>query len=134
MSFFFSLSGFIRFEHFGPWYSLYSHFSSICSCWCSGDNMCNGFSHMASSYCCYSCYRGINIYSAKNPCLFLCLPLFFADETFDTSSLNKWRCRCSLQGNQSYSLANCSKSCDCHLGILLIFYWNEDKQPPAVFC
>ncbi|KAH1257212.1 DNA-directed RNA polymerase 3, chloroplastic [Glycine max] len=36
------------------------------------------------------------------------------DETFDTSSLNKWRCRCSFQGNQSYSVANCSKSCDCH--------------------
>ncbi|KAL5169903.1 Receptor-like serine/threonine-protein kinase NCRK [Glycine soja] len=35
------------------------------------------------------------------------------DETSDTSSLNKWRCRCSFQGNQSYSLANCSKSCDC---------------------
>ncbi|KAK7404750.1 hypothetical protein VNO78_05706 [Psophocarpus tetragonolobus] len=37
----------------------------------------------------------------------------FCDETSDTSSLNKWRCRCSFQGNQSYSLANCSKSCDC---------------------
>ncbi|KAG4979846.1 hypothetical protein JHK85_033804 [Glycine max] len=38
----------------------------------------------------------------------------FCDENSETSSLNKWRCRCSFQGNQSYSLANCSKSCDCH--------------------
>ncbi|RZB74834.1 receptor-like serine/threonine-protein kinase NCRK isoform X2 [Glycine soja] len=40
----------------------------------------------------------------------------FCDENSETSSLNKWRCRCSFQGNQSYSLANCSKSCDCHSG------------------
>ncbi|KAL2328592.1 hypothetical protein Fmac_022019 [Flemingia macrophylla] len=45
---------------------------------------------------------------------FLWIQLSFCDETSDTSSLNKWRCRCSFQGNQSYSLANCSKSCDCH--------------------
>ncbi|XP_027345316.1 receptor-like serine/threonine-protein kinase NCRK isoform X2 [Abrus precatorius] len=38
----------------------------------------------------------------------------FCDEPSDTSSQNKWKCRCSFQGNQSYSLANCSKSCDCH--------------------
>ncbi|KAH1198911.1 hypothetical protein GmHk_18G052386 [Glycine max] len=57
------------------------------------------------------------------------------NETFDTSSLNKWRCRCSLQGNQSYSLANCSKSCDCHLDpknfvtylLTEIFLWNQMK-------
>ncbi|CAL0334031.1 unnamed protein product [Lupinus luteus] len=37
------------------------------------------------------------------------------DEPSDTSVLHKWKCRCSsFQGNQSYSLANCSKSCDCH--------------------
>ncbi|XP_020214316.1 receptor-like serine/threonine-protein kinase NCRK [Cajanus cajan] len=45
---------------------------------------------------------------------FLWIQHSFCDETSDTSSLNKWRCRCSFQGNQSYSLANCSKSCDCH--------------------
>ncbi|KAE9593188.1 putative protein kinase RLK-Pelle-RLCK-XVI family [Lupinus albus] len=37
------------------------------------------------------------------------------DETYDTSFLRKWKCTCSsIQGNQRYSLANCSKSCDCH--------------------
>lgn len=37
------------------------------------------------------------------------------DEASDTSVLNKWKCRCSsFEGNQSNSLANCSKSCDCH--------------------
>ncbi|XP_058729775.1 receptor-like serine/threonine-protein kinase NCRK [Vicia villosa] len=39
----------------------------------------------------------------------------FCDEASDTSSLNKWKCRCaSFEGNQSNLLANCSKSCDCH--------------------
>ncbi|KAK7262291.1 hypothetical protein RJT34_29857 [Clitoria ternatea] len=38
----------------------------------------------------------------------------FCDELSDSSSPNKWKCRCSFQGNQSYSLANCSKSCECH--------------------
>ncbi|KAK7312580.1 hypothetical protein VNO77_36535 [Canavalia gladiata] len=38
----------------------------------------------------------------------------FCGEPSDTSSLNKWKCRCSsFQGNQSNSVANCSKSCDC---------------------
>ncbi|BAT90555.1 hypothetical protein VIGAN_06181900 [Vigna angularis var. angularis] len=36
----------------------------------------------------------------------------FCDEASD--NLNKWRCRCSFEGNRSFSLANCSKSCDCH--------------------
>ncbi|XP_014494346.1 receptor-like serine/threonine-protein kinase NCRK [Vigna radiata var. radiata] len=31
-----------------------------------------------------------------------------------SDNLNKWRCRCSFEGNRSFSLANCSKSCDCH--------------------
>ncbi|KAJ1425940.1 Serine/threonine-protein kinase, active site [Sesbania bispinosa] len=45
----------------------------------------------------------------------------FIDEPSDTG-LNKWRCRCSsFQGNQRYSLANCSKSCDCHSGIVDAF-------------
>ncbi|RDY06396.1 Receptor-like serine/threonine-protein kinase NCRK, partial [Mucuna pruriens] len=44
----------------------------------------------------------------------------FCDETSDTSSLNKWRCRCSFQGNQSYSLSNCSKSCDCRSGTVSV--------------
>ncbi|XP_027340356.1 receptor-like serine/threonine-protein kinase NCRK isoform X5 [Abrus precatorius] len=36
------------------------------------------------------------------------------DEPSDTG-LNKWKCRCSsIQGKHKYSLANCSKSCDCH--------------------
>ncbi|XP_073222669.1 receptor-like serine/threonine-protein kinase NCRK isoform X2 [Cicer arietinum] len=25
-----------------------------------------------------------------------------------------WKCRCAFRGNQRYSIANCSKSCDCH--------------------
>ncbi|XP_061376722.1 receptor-like serine/threonine-protein kinase NCRK [Gastrolobium bilobum] len=38
----------------------------------------------------------------------------FCGESSD-SGLNKWKCRCSsFQGNLRYSLANCSKSCDCH--------------------
>ncbi|KAI9077096.1 hypothetical protein K1719_040918 [Acacia pycnantha] len=32
-----------------------------------------------------------------------------------SGSLNKWICRCSFQGNQTSSLANCSTSCDCRL-------------------
>jgi len=50
------------------------------------------------------------------------------DEPSDTGP-NKWKCRCSsLQGNQIYSPANCSKSCDCHSGITMIFHWlNEHK-------
>ncbi|KAF1896798.1 hypothetical protein Lal_00034499 [Lupinus albus] len=33
----------------------------------------------------------------------------------NTSVLSQWKCRCSsFPGNQSFSLANCSKSCDCH--------------------
>lgn len=50
---------------------------------------------------------------------------FLADEVSDTSGISKWKCRCSsFEGNQSYSLANCSKSCDCHSGMLLevLFY------------
>ncbi|RZB76352.1 Receptor-like serine/threonine-protein kinase NCRK isoform D [Glycine soja] len=44
----------------------------------------------------------------------LCIQHSFCDEPSDTG-LNKWKCRCSsLQGNKIYSLANCSKSCDCH--------------------
>ncbi|ESW04270.1 hypothetical protein PHAVU_011G081200 [Phaseolus vulgaris] len=38
----------------------------------------------------------------------------FCDEASAASNLNKWRCRCSFGGNHSFSLANCSKSCDCH--------------------
>ncbi|KRH26452.1 hypothetical protein GLYMA_12G175300v4 [Glycine max] len=46
----------------------------------------------------------------------LCIQHSFCDEPSDTG-LNKWKCRCSsLQGNKIYSLANCSKSCDCHPG------------------
>ncbi|KAK7324929.1 hypothetical protein VNO77_28881 [Canavalia gladiata] len=38
----------------------------------------------------------------------------FCDEP-SANGLNKWKCRCfSFQGNQKYSHANCSKSCDCH--------------------
>ncbi|CAK8536221.1 unnamed protein product [Lathyrus sativus] len=38
---------------------------------------------------------------------------FCANEPSDTG-LKKWECRCSFQANQRYSIANCSKSCDCH--------------------
>ncbi|BAT91980.1 Receptor-like serine/threonine-protein [Vigna angularis] len=44
----------------------------------------------------------------------LCIQHSFCDELSDTGP-NKWKCRCSLlQGNHTYSRANCSKSCDCH--------------------
>ncbi|TKY48541.1 Receptor serine/threonine-protein kinase NCRK [Spatholobus suberectus] len=44
----------------------------------------------------------------------LCIQHSFSDKPSDTG-LNKWKCRCSsFQGNQIYSPANCSKSCDCH--------------------
>ncbi|RDX66558.1 Receptor-like serine/threonine-protein kinase NCRK, partial [Mucuna pruriens] len=44
----------------------------------------------------------------------LCIQHSFSDEPSETG-LNKWKCRCSsFQGNQIYSLDNCSKSCDCH--------------------
>ncbi|XP_019413749.1 PREDICTED: receptor-like serine/threonine-protein kinase NCRK isoform X2 [Lupinus angustifolius] len=44
-----------------------------------------------------------------------CIQHSFCDKPSNTSALSKWKCRCSsFQGNQSYSLANCSRSCDCH--------------------
>ncbi|KAK7402114.1 hypothetical protein VNO78_14127 [Psophocarpus tetragonolobus] len=44
----------------------------------------------------------------------VCIQHSFGDGPSYTG-LIKWKCRCSsLQGNQIYSLANCSKSCDCH--------------------
>ncbi|XP_058773978.1 receptor-like serine/threonine-protein kinase NCRK [Vicia villosa] len=44
---------------------------------------------------------------------FLWFQQSFSNEPSDTG-LNKWECRCSFRGNQRYSIANCSKSCDCH--------------------
>ncbi|KAF7823379.1 Receptor-like serine/threonine-protein kinase NCRK [Senna tora] len=44
----------------------------------------------------------------------LWIQLSFCDGPSGTSSLNKWTCTCSFQGNQSSYLANCSTSCDCH--------------------
>ncbi|OIW08557.1 hypothetical protein TanjilG_03233 [Lupinus angustifolius] len=39
----------------------------------------------------------------------------FCDKPSNTSVLSQWKCRCSsFPENESYSLANCSKSCDCH--------------------
>jgi len=53
--------------------------------------------------------------------------LLLADEASDTSILNKWKCRCStFQGNQSNSLGNCSKSCDCRSGMHFCFMSNEE--------
>ncbi|KAJ7947832.1 Protein kinase family protein [Quillaja saponaria] len=38
----------------------------------------------------------------------------FCEEPSDASGLSKWKCSCSsYQGNMSYTLANCSASCDC---------------------
>ncbi|KAK7257692.1 hypothetical protein RIF29_31849 [Crotalaria pallida] len=48
-------------------------------------------------------------------CSLLWIQHSLCGEPSDTSVLSKWNCRCSsLQANQSHSLANCSKSCDCH--------------------
>jgi len=56
-----------------------------------------------------------------------CIVFFLADEASDTSVLNKWKCRCSsFEGNQSNSLANCSKSCDCRSGMHFRLLLNEE--------
>ena len=49
-----------------------------------------------------------------------------ADELSGTSGVNKWTCKCSStsQGNQSYALkSNCSTSCDCLPGMLLLLWY-----------
>ncbi|KAI4322281.1 hypothetical protein L6164_021992 [Bauhinia variegata] len=45
----------------------------------------------------------------------ICIQHTFCDEPSDSSGVNKWNCKCSsFQENRNFSLANCSRSCDCH--------------------
>lgn len=72
-----------------------------------------------------------NCYYLNNSCEALILVVYYvADKLSERSGQKNWKCTCSssLQGDQSNILKlNCSRSCDCSPGMLLILWYNHPE-------